>query len=166
MEFFIFMQVVFNVVVFFIAISFIKKQRAEKKDERITHALQLLENKISVLQELSDQVDRQIFSAANLMEDSHDESKLTRMKQDTERFKETCHSFEKKPKSSETLSKVYEFKEKITDRANQFVNDLKNTTTQEPPLVMEKDIKVEKDRKKEPNLTLILTDNETTEKDF
>jgi hypothetical protein len=63
------MQVLVNLVLFIaVAIMWIKLNRPQKDDPRMSRGLQLLQSKISVLEDLSDRVDHQSQEVAKILE--------------------------------------------------------------------------------------------------
>ena len=133
MEFFIFIQMVFNLVLGFFILALLKKQNNERKDERLSQGLRLLEKKISLLKELSQQIDHQIFSIANTYK--VDRPKIEETKKQTQDFKDNCEKLQNKHKQA-WPSKVYDFKKHVEKKAKSFASELKSTASKEPPLTI------------------------------
>ncbi len=156
MAFLIFIQMVFNVALSFFVLALLKKQNADRKDERLSQALRLLEKKISLLQELSRQIDHQVFSTANAYKMGR--SKIEKAKKQTQTFKDSCDQFKNKNSKDNWPSKVYDFKNHVSLKAKSFAYDLKNVASKEPPLTLKDKLQTKKD-KPQTNLKLISKDD-------
>jgi hypothetical protein len=74
MSLWIVLQLIVNLILFAgLVFLFIFRQQNEKEDQKLSKGLQLLQNKISVLEDLSDQTDEQVRSLTQLLEGKYKE---------------------------------------------------------------------------------------------
>ncbi len=104
MSFLTLIQIVFDVVVIVgVALFFLKRNQPQKDDPRLSRGLQLLQSKISILEDLSDRVETQFKQLSAILEEkkrdvhesiSESEEQINRIHQSMKRSLEVAKIFQ------------------------------------------------------------------------
>ncbi|MCB0393462.1 MAG: DUF2802 domain-containing protein [Bdellovibrionales bacterium] len=97
-------QIIFNILLAVgLALTFIRQKKRSADDPRLSRGLQLLQSKISVLEDLSDRVDTQFKQVSQLLQE-----KITEVKRACEGAQEHVHQVEQSIQKSNEVAQIFQ----------------------------------------------------------